>query len=300
MNDMCNSTVRFSLILGTVNRVQPLDRMLESLAAQSYVNFELILVDQNADDRLGSLVSRWEKQISIVHVRSGTGLSRARNVGAAYARGDLIGFPDDDCWYPSDLLSDVSKWFYLNKRFTLLSTGARDESGSEVASRWPEHSCAITRKNVFRACVSFGIFLRKEALIAAGGFDENLGLGSNTRFQSGEESDLALRVIEQAGEGWFEKSMWTYHPKKDAATASSHRALTYGAGFGYLLRKHRYPLHSWFYHVLRALAGAIKAMCGLNSTEALFYWNSARGRVAGYLSSHPVSDKSQLVKPAAR
>jgi glycosyltransferase involved in cell wall biosynthesis len=293
--------VRFSLVLATVNRMQLLDRMLASLAAQSYTNYELILVDQNSDDRLRPLIDKWSHVIAIIHVRASLGLSRARNAGITHARGELIAFPDDDCWYPEDLLSRVSAWFDAHRGFSLLCVAACDSQGAHVAARWPRRSCMLDRNTVLRACVSFGMFLRRKALVPIGGFDETLGLGSGTQFQSGEESDLALRIIQQSGGGWFEKSMWAYHPRKDAETSSSERARAYGAGFGYLLRKHRYPLYIWLYHVLRALLGVAKAACFLRRQEARFYWNSARGRIAGYCAEqHTPLIRDAASKPAVR
>lgn len=300
MSETTGRAIRFSLVLATVNRIDTLDRMLTSLAGQSFCDYELILVDQNSDERLATVMAKWKPLIPIVHVRAGVGLSRARNIGIAHARGELLGFPDDDCWYPQDLLARVDTWFDQHHDFSLLCTAARSEDGSEVGSRWPRRSCPVTRATAFRACVSFGMFLCREAVTHAGGFDENLGLGSGTHFQSGEESDLALRVIGQGRAGWFEKSMWAFHPRKDAATASSSRALTYGAGFGYVLRKHRYSPHIWLYHVARALAGAAMAAAALHLPEARFYWNSARGRINGYCSRNVPRAEQCLPRPAAR
>jgi glycosyltransferase involved in cell wall biosynthesis len=292
--------VRFSLVLATVDRVETLDRMLASLATQSYADYELIIVDQNPDDRLRVLLEKWQRVIPLTRVQSRVGLSRARNAGIAHARGELIGFPDDDCWYPRDLLTRVSGWFDAHRDCPLLCVGARNEDGLEVVSRWPARSCTVNRATALRACVSFCMFLPRRVVTDAGGFDEDLGVGSGTRFQSGEESDLALRVIARISSGWFEKSMWAYHPRKDPATSSSARALAYGEGFGYLLRKHEYGPHLWLYHVLRALGGAAGAVCRLHLREARFYWNSARGRVAGYLAGGQVFSERRAPSAADR
>lgn len=282
MTHLPAATPRFSLILATLGRVTELDRMLASLAAQTHKDYELIIVDQNLDDRLAPIIERWQSIIPCVRVHAAAGLSKARNAGLTYARGQLAGFPDDDCWYPENYLESISTWFDKHPEYSLLSTCASDQKQTLVSSRWPRQSCPITRASVLRTCTSFCLFTHRQKLMDAGGFDEAMGLGSGTLFQSSEDLDLALRLIERGGQGWFEKSLFAYHPQRDASSASPSRAFYYGAGFGYLLRKHHYSAPIWLYHLLRALGGTAAGVARLRLREASFYWKSVQGRIAGY------------------
>jgi hypothetical protein len=134
-----------------------------------------------------------------------------------------------------------------------------------------------------RACASASLFIRQAALDDIGGFDERMGLGAATPFQSAEDSDLALRCLDGGRKGWFEKQLHVYHPHKGAGTGTSSRAFGYGMGFGCLLRMHGYSPRTLIYHVVRALGGAIKALLLAEPNKALFYWKSALGRLRGYL-----------------
>ncbi len=183
------------------------------------------------------------------------GCREPRNLGINLASGRIVCFPDDDCWYPGDLLSQVVQWFDQHQGFDFLCCTAQDGSGREVASRWPSHSLAIDRDSVLRACASASLFMRRTALNEIGGFDEGMGLGASTPFQSAEDSDLALRCMGRGGKGWFAKQLYVYHPDKGAGQTANSRALGYGMGFGYLLRKHRYSQRTLIYHVVRALGG---------------------------------------------
>ena len=276
-----------SLIVATVGRVEELDRMLASMAAQALEAVEIIVVDQNTDDRVEALLAGWKGRLRFVHVRTARGLSRARNAGLRLASGELVGFPDDDCWYPESLLLQVEEWFERHPGYDLLSCSVQDGSGREVASRWPRQSQQITRDSVLRTCVSAALFMRKAALINLGGFDEQMGLGAATPFQSGEDSDVALRCLNSGSIGWFEKRLFVYHPDKSAGTVTSSRAFSYGMGFGRLLRVHSYSASTLLYHVARAVGGAAKSLLIARPESALFYWQSALGRLQGYLNPDP-------------
>ena len=91
--------MKISLILATKGRVEEMKRFMRSLAQEGNGSFELIVVDQNEDDRVGAILRELNLRFPIIHLRSEVGLSRARNVGATAATGDIIAFPDDDCWY---------------------------------------------------------------------------------------------------------------------------------------------------------------------------------------------------------
>ena len=98
----------FSLIVCTRDRTEELKRFFVSIVNQvGDIRREIIVVDQNTDERLAPIIQDFEDRLRIKYIRSGTGLSRGRNLGLQCARGAIIAFPDDDCAYPKTLLSDV-------------------------------------------------------------------------------------------------------------------------------------------------------------------------------------------------
>jgi glycosyltransferase involved in cell wall biosynthesis len=124
------------LILPTIGRTLELDRFLKSLARQSFRRFRLIIVDQNSDDRLLPILSRYVDEVPLIRLTSRPGASRARNVGLRRAEGAFVGFPDDDCWYPADLLETVVD--LLNGRLDLDGVGGRtiDSTGRSSFVLW--------------------------------------------------------------------------------------------------------------------------------------------------------------------
>jgi glycosyltransferase involved in cell wall biosynthesis len=287
-----DSPVAISLIVATVGRVEELARLLQSIAVQQMPEVELIVVDQNPDDRVKTLLEDAAPLLRCTHIRSPLGLSRARNAGLAVAMGAIVGFPDDDCWYPEKFLLHVKQWFDIHPAHQLLCCSLRDETGKEVAARWPVYSQRLNRNSALRAAASASLFIRAQAVRQLNGFDEQIGLGSGTLFQSGEDTDLALRCLRAGGNAWFEKFLHVGHPRRDPAGVPPHRGFAYGMGFGYILGKHGYPSRLAAYHVVRAIIGASRSLLRLRATEASFYLQSALGRWKGYAAASRMAKKS--------
>lgn len=100
----------------TINVTTELDLFLKSLKAQTYKNFELIVVDQNEGYDVFEIVKNYEEDFKIKYVRSDEkGLSLNRNRGLVLMEGEIAGFPDDDCEYQPDTLEKVISFFKRKK-----------------------------------------------------------------------------------------------------------------------------------------------------------------------------------------
>src|SRR5690242_14497829 len=91
------------LVIPTLGRTDVLERLLRSVAAQTWQGVTRVLViDQNPDDRLVPVLEVERDRVSVQHLRSEPGTSRACNVGFRQATADIVVRGDDDCWYPPD------------------------------------------------------------------------------------------------------------------------------------------------------------------------------------------------------
>ncbi|WP_329844973.1 glycosyltransferase family 2 protein [Veillonella atypica] len=89
---------KISIVVPVYNVEKYLSRCIESLLAQTYKNFEIILVDDGSTDNSGELCNQYEREhkvIRVIHKENG-GLSDARNCGMNDARGSYITFVDSD------------------------------------------------------------------------------------------------------------------------------------------------------------------------------------------------------------
>lgn len=93
--------MKFSFIVPVYNVEQFLNQCIESILAQSYQNYEIILIDDGSLDNSPALCDDWAKKdsrISVIHKKNG-GLSSARNAGLKEAKGEYIIYLDSDDWW---------------------------------------------------------------------------------------------------------------------------------------------------------------------------------------------------------
>jgi glycosyltransferase involved in cell wall biosynthesis len=96
-----------SVIVPTFNREKMVGRAIDSVLAQTYPHFELIVVDDGSTDNTPTLLARYGHRIRALRCIRG-GVSAARNCGIRAAAGGLIAlFDSDDCWLPEKLAYQV-------------------------------------------------------------------------------------------------------------------------------------------------------------------------------------------------
>lgn len=122
-----------------VHKVEPyLRKCLDSVISQTYLNMEIILIDDGSPDRCGVICDEYAKKdgrIHVIHQRN-QGLSAARNVGLAIASGEYIGFVDSDDWVEPDMFEYLLEniWQY---RADIAICGRREwHKGSCVDRGW--------------------------------------------------------------------------------------------------------------------------------------------------------------------
>ena len=288
---MADPPIKFSLIVATVERSRELTRLLESLKRQSYRNFEVVLVDQNPPGFLTAVTAPFLSCFPILHLRSRIGLSRARNIALGHITGNVVGFPDDDCWYPSDALERIAGLFAANPAWGGLTVRPAEPENPDSFGWYHRTSGSVDLMNLWRRSISFTIFLRCEAVRAAGEFDEDLGLGTTTGMLASEESEYLIRVLKQGFNLHYHPEIRVYHPALPAYDGPRiARAYGEGRAFGYVLRKYGYPLSFVARTWVRALGGAAQSLLLGKWTRTRYYWLLFRGRLHGwFVDSHRIA-----------
>ena len=101
--------MKVSLVMSTLGRIDEVLQFIHALQQLDHNDFELIIVDQNADERLQMACSAVSVDFPIHYLRSphAKGCSRGRNMGVAKSSVDFHCFPDDDLLYPPSLIRKV-------------------------------------------------------------------------------------------------------------------------------------------------------------------------------------------------
>lgn len=100
--------MQFSIIVPIYNRPDEAQELLDSLALQTFKDFELVLVEDGSTKPCGDEVEKYRTSININYiVKENTGRSDTRNVGMKHAKGDYFIFFDSDCIIPPHYLETV-------------------------------------------------------------------------------------------------------------------------------------------------------------------------------------------------
>jgi glycosyltransferase involved in cell wall biosynthesis len=104
---VASNTPLVSVIIPTYNRAHLITEAVESVLAQTYQNFELIVVDDGSTDNTGQVLRSFGSKIQLIS-QNNLGVAEARNIGIKTARGVYIAFLDaDDLWLPDKLSSQI-------------------------------------------------------------------------------------------------------------------------------------------------------------------------------------------------
>jgi glycosyltransferase involved in cell wall biosynthesis len=178
-----------SVIIPTYNRGWILREAIDSVLAQDYRDYELIVVDDGSTDDTRQILGSYGRQI-IVLQQPNQGVSAARNRGIAESRAQLVAFLDsDDLWLPQKLARQVA-FFQSNPEALICQTEetwVRNGVRVNPKKRHQKHTGMIFEPSLALCLVSpSAVMIRKPLFDAVGLFDESL--------PACEDYDLWLRV----------------------------------------------------------------------------------------------------------
>jgi glycosyltransferase involved in cell wall biosynthesis len=196
-----------SVVVPCYNAGRFLDGLVDSLARQTFRDFEIIIVDDGSDDeetlrKLAALGGR-----ARVFHQDNRGPSAARNAGIAQARADIVALLDCD---------DTVEPTYLAETVPLLQSAPPDVAMTFTHMRTAGGQATLGRRYfnrfdlLFTNTVSVGLVLRKASWRAVGGYDETMREGY-------EDWDFSLRLADAGYRGIeVPKPLYIYYIRPDA------------------------------------------------------------------------------------
>lgn len=141
--------VRFTIIIPARNAAAFIGRALESLWAQTFRNFEVLVVDDGSDDETWAIAQGYQlefhPEIHLAVFQTRRGVSSARNTGTEVASGEYILFLDADDTYEPTALATLEECIRNNSAPDILFSGynrvAEDQSLiKQFSYRFPQHT----------------------------------------------------------------------------------------------------------------------------------------------------------------
>ncbi|MDL2122790.1 MAG: glycosyltransferase [Deltaproteobacteria bacterium] len=178
-----------SVIIPTYNRGWTLKDAIDSVLAQDFTDFELIVVDDGSTDNTQDILSSYKKDIVVLR-QDNKGVSSARNKGIVSASGQFIAFLDSDDLWLSQKLSTQVDFFNANPDALICQTEEKwIRNGIRVnpKKRHKKLSGDIFNPSLYLCLVSPSAVMIKRSLFEKTGmFDES--------FPACEDYDMWLRV----------------------------------------------------------------------------------------------------------
>lgn len=128
-----------SVIIPTYNAEKYIDKTIESVLAQTYKNFEIIVVDDDSSDKTWGILKRMYRdhgKIYCCKLAENSGAAIARNEAMGKAKGQYIAFLDsDDVWLPRKLEKQISILKQEKKGFCYGAIEMIDENGKKLKNK---------------------------------------------------------------------------------------------------------------------------------------------------------------------
>lgn len=106
----------FSIIIPLYNRPQEIDELLASLVKQSYLQFEVLIIEDGSVDDAKAIVDKYANKLDIkYYFKPNSGQGFSRNYGFERANGDFFIIFDSDCLIPPDYLEIVRDYLFEHK-----------------------------------------------------------------------------------------------------------------------------------------------------------------------------------------
>lgn len=195
--------LKVSVIIPLYNKATYVLRALDSIAAQTFADFEAIIVDDGSTDDSAKIVANYsDPRFRMIH-QANAGPGAARNAGVEQARGELIAFLDaDDEWLPNYLQENVNQLESFGLEAATVTSGYCEyPAGNSTEAMWRQRGITsgfqrVTANTHPALVVSMLAYMspcstlvRAEAIRKWGGFYDR----ENCTF--GEDAHLWLKVL---------------------------------------------------------------------------------------------------------
>lgn len=229
-------TPKISIIVPVYNVEQWLERCIESIVAQTYADWELLLVDDGSTDRSGDICDRYaasDSRIQAFHKPNG-GLSSARNYGIDKSNGEHILFIDSDDYLCdnnalSELIKETTKHGYDILRFEYKGVNDKGEVIVEkpLNRKLPHSGHQISNFEMVKYAIAgewfAWLYFIKKTILTDIRFDETCKFQEDINFYARLFSQKKLKC------GYCPNRYYAYSKRDNSITTSINTRNLYGS-----------------------------------------------------------------------
>lgn len=209
---------QISIIIPSYNRSVKLKKSIESILQQSYVDFELLIVDDaSTDDTQAMVESIGDERIRYIRQAVNGGASAARNEGVRQAACPLIAFQDsDDIWRPEKLEKQMAYWQQHPEYSMIYCSYKKYIDGQEIIvpnTDWRGELEGwifswLAQRNSIGAPT---MLMKRECFLEVGGFDTSL--------RALEDWDFVLRFSQKYAIGYVDEPLVDSYDSPDGVSS---------------------------------------------------------------------------------
>ena len=224
---------KISVVVCAYNAADTLEDCLASLDQLTYPDYEVIVVNDGSSDATGD-IGRRHARVRVVDV-SNAGLSAARNVGLAEARGEIIAYTDADTRVDRDWLTFLVQPFQTSD---VVGSGgpnvvpADDPPIAQCVARAPGGPTHVLLDDRIAEHVpGCNMAFRRDALLAIGGFNP-------IYLRAGDDVDVCWRLQARGWRIGFSAAALVWHHHRTSVNAYWRQQVGYGEGETWLMAHH--------------------------------------------------------------
>ena len=210
---------KVSVIIPAYNAQAYLPETIDSVLAQTYSDYELIVVDDGSKDRTVSIVKQYQtmypEKIKLILKENG-GPASARNLGVKAASGEYIAFNDaDDLWLPSKLEKQINLFEKLAPHVGLVYNKSKKFDNDGIWTL-PEKFIKIPVKGwIYKDLLKDNMIPNQSVIVRKKCFDEVGLFDESPKVVSSEDYDMWLRIAMKYEVSFIDEvlSLYREHPQ---------------------------------------------------------------------------------------
>lgn len=203
---------KVSVVLPTYNGEKYIRESIDSVIAQTFSDWELIIVDDCSKDNTGIILDEYEKKdsrIRVIHNKDNQKLPKSLNIGFKESKGQYLTWTSDDNMYEKEALATMCNFLDINTLCGMVRTDMHliDENSKVFGESQPYSDSEMMFSNLVGACFMY----RREAYEKVGEYNPDLFCV--------EDYDYWLRIMECYGNiGNIDNKLYRYRQHSGSLT----------------------------------------------------------------------------------